>query len=412
MSEPTTQKLRVLYIVSLFPCWSETFIAREITHLLASGVDVRILSLKPPGEKMVQSDAQRLLPLVRHPEPFVRSIWTRIRALVHHPIAFGGAACHIAWRLRSQPAVLGKSLIALGRGMAQLDWVTSFSPHVIHAHWATYPSTVAWALARASGIPFGFTAHAHDIFVDDQLLREKLADAAVPVTISRYNVDWLATRIDERARSRLRLVHCGVDLAASPFARSGRSDRHILAVGRLDPIKGFDVLVDALGLLRRRDVACSCSIVGEGPQRLELQAAIDCQDLQDSVTLVGVMPQEQVQAALRAASIFVMPSVVTPEGNRDGIPVALMEAMAAGTPVVSTRVSGIPELIADGDDGVLVDQRDAPALADALARLLGDAALRDRLAIAGRRKVESEFDAAVEAAKLLEWLRAAARSGA
>ena len=397
----TTPTLRVLYIVSLFPCWSETFIAREIATLVAAGVDVRILSLKPPSEKLVQPEAAALLSRVRHPSAGLRGAVAMLGACWRHPLVSCAAAARLTWRLRGQPLALAKSLVALARGIAQLHWIENFDPHFVHAHWATYPSTVAMLLARVLGKPFGFTAHAHDIFVDDHLLKEKLENANLPVTISRYNIDWLGKKVTSLARERLRIVHCGVDLASTRFSRDARRDDLLLAIGRLDPIKGFDELVEALAQLRDRGIGFHCRIIGEGAERGALEAAIAGHGLGDAVELSGACGQAEVQAALREASVFVLPCVVAADGNRDGIPVAMMEAMAAGAPVVSTRVSGIPELVADGDEGVLVGERDVSGLADALARLLGDAALRERLAVAARRKIEREFDAREEALRLL-----------
>lgn len=397
--------LRVLYVVSLFPCWSETFIAREIATLVAAGVDVRILSLKPPSETLVQPEAAALRDRVQHPARGVRAVAAQLRGWLRHPLVFGAAAARILWRLRGQPLAAAKSLVALGRGIARLDWIGAFDPQLLHAHWATYPSTVAMTLAQALGKPFGFTAHAHDIFVDDHLLKDKLERADLPLTISRYNVDWLATEVTPVARERLRVVHCGVDLAATPYVREARSDVLVLGVGRLDPIKGFDRLIEALAVLQRRGVAFGCRLIGEGPQRAELEAAIARHGLGQHVELAGARGQAEVQASLREAAIFALPCVVAEDGNRDGIPVALMEAMAAGAPVVTTRVSGLPELVDDGVEGVLVGERDVQALADALARLLGDAALRARLAEAARRKIEREFDARSEALRLLAMFR-------
>jgi glycosyltransferase involved in cell wall biosynthesis len=224
----------------------------------------------------------------------------------------------------------------------------------------------------------------------------------VPVTISRFNVEWLATRATPRARDRLQVIHCGVDLSTLPFRADGREAGLIVAVGRLDAIKGFDVLIDAMGELARQGRSVRCRIIGEGPLKPQMEAAIARQGLGQMVQLVGALPQAEVRAALYGASIFALPSVVTVTGDRDGIPVSLMEAMAAGTPSVSTRVSGIPELIEHGTEGLLVPERDPAALAQALARLLDDPAFGQRVAIAARAKVEREFDAASEARKLLE----------
>ena len=393
---------RLLYVVSLFPCWSETFIVREIAALIAAGADVRILSLKAPSEELVHPEAERLLPRVRHPLSLGPAARQRAAALIAHPGALSSLVLALGRALARQPIELAKSLEAVARAVEQLAWVRAFDPDVIHAHWASYPSTAALALGRLVGKPFGFTCHAHDIFVHDHLLREKIESAAVPVTISRYNVDWLAEHVTARARDRLAVIHCGVDLASFPFRDEGRKEDLIVTVGRLDPIKGFDVLVDALAALERQGRRVRCQVIGEGPLRSALQARIDRQRLSERVELIGARPQDELRAALCAATIFALPSLIAPSGDRDGIPVSLMEAMAAGAPVVSTRVSGIPELIEDEREGLLVSPGDSQALAAALARLLDDAALRRRLAVAARAKIEGEFDAAREANKLLE----------
>ncbi|HVV52149.1 MAG TPA: glycosyltransferase [Polyangia bacterium] len=399
---PTVRPPRLLYVVSLFPCWSETFIVRELATLIAAGADVRILSLKAPSEKMVHAEAERLLPRVRHPLAPAPAALARTRAFAAHPRLLSSLMFALGRALHRRPVDLAKSLEALARGVEQLDWIREFDPDVVYAHWATFPSTAALALARILGKPFGFTCHAHDIYVNDQLIAEKIDAAAVPVTISRFNVDWLTEKVSPRARERLNVVHCGVDLTALPFRADGREEATIVTVGRLDPIKGFEVLVDAVGELARQGRRVRCRIIGEGPLRGELEAQIARLGLGGAVELLGARPQAEVKAALYAATIFALPSVVAPDGNRDGIPVSLMEAMAAGTPVVSTLCSGIPELVADGREGLLVPTREPAALAGALGKLLDDADLRRRLAEAARAKIEREFDAAQEARKLLE----------
>jgi colanic acid/amylovoran biosynthesis glycosyltransferase len=393
---------RLLYVVSLFPCWSETFIVREVAALLAAGADVRILSLKAPAESLVHPEAEQLLSRVRHPLTPERALRRRAAALLAHPRQLSSLTLALTRALARRPVELVKSLEAVARAVEQLDWVREFDPDVIHAHWATYPSTAALALGRLVGKPFGFTSHAHDIFLHDHLLREKIESAAVPVTVSRYNVAWLADHVTTRAGDRLSVIHCGVDLAKLPFRDDEREEDLIVTVGRLDPIKGFDVLIDALADLNERGRRFRCQIIGEGALRRELQARIDRQRLSPLVELVGARPQAEVRAALGRATVFALPSQIAASGDRDGIPVSLMEAMAAGAPLVSTRVSGIPELIEDEREGLLVPPQDPRQLARALARLFDDAALRRRLALAARAKIERDFDAAAEANKLLE----------
>ncbi|MBD8524845.1 glycosyltransferase family 4 protein [Pseudomarimonas arenosa] len=401
---PPTRPTRVLYVVSLFPCWSETFIVREIEQLIAAGVDVRILSLKPPSESMVQAGAQALMPRVIGPGLGPRGWWAALRQAVSQPMQLLTVLTSMLAGLWRQPAVLGKTLIGLMRSLAVLDALRAFNPQWIHAHWATYPSSAAWMLGRLLRLPFSFTSHAHDIFVEDQMLARKLADARLAITISDYNVGYLKRWSQPHGApnyTRMRVVHCGVDLTEIAYTPDGRDPLLIATVGRMDPIKGFAVLIEALGRLRSHNIPFRCRLIGEGELRPELEAARRKLGLDDALEMPGARPQEAVRALLAEAAIFVMPSVTTPAGNQDGIPVALMEAMASGAAAVSTRVSGIPELVEHDRTGLLVDPHDVDGLAQALQRLLQDATLRRRLSDAARQRVEQQFDAATEAGKLL-----------
>lgn len=392
---------RVLYVVSLFPCWSETFIVREIRALIDDGVDVRILSLKRAAAGgLVQTDAAGLLQRVRAPQHLLRAIWQALHAFTSHPLRIAGAAATIASGTWRHPASMLKSLAAYARGIEHLQWLERFDPDLIHAHWATYPSTVAWALGHIIDRPFGFTSHAHDIFVNQQLLRRKLDDSALAVTISRHNVDWFSHNVSPGADRKLQVVHCGVDLEHIAWRPDGRSEGLIIGVGRLQPIKGFDTLIEALALARHNGAMFRCKLIGEGPMRAELEARVRSHGLQDHVEFMGAQPQESVRGWLEKAAIFALPCQIAADGGRDGIPVALMEAMASGCAVVSCRTSGVPELISHEEQGLLVAERDASALADAVQRLLDDSFLRRRLATAARAKVEYQFDARKEARKL------------
>lgn len=392
--------VRVLYVVSLFPCWSETFIVREMTALIAGGADVKILSLKAPYEKLVQADAERLMPRARHPLPPARAALARLRAFAAHPVTLAKVTARIVARMARTPRDLAKTLEALARGVEQLDWIREFDPHVIHAHFGTFPSTVAWALAKILDKPFGMTCHAHDIFENNHLLEEKIAAVQAGVTISRFNVEYLAEHVTPLARERMSIVHCGVNLPEIAFEPGGREPGTILAVGRMVPIKGFEVLIDAVAELKQQGRRVRCTIIGEGPLEAPMRAQIARLGLGEEIVMPGVKPSGEVREALHRSAIFCLPSVVTETGDRDGIPVSLMESMAAGTPVVSTLVSGIPELVADGEEGLLVPEKDPRALAAALGRLLDDPALAARMAQAARAKVEREFDAVREAEKM------------
>jgi glycosyltransferase involved in cell wall biosynthesis len=391
---------RVLYVVSQFPSWSETFIVREIRALLDQGVDVRILSLKHPSGELVHADAAALMDRVHHPPGMPAMLGNALRAWCAHPLRISAATATVVAGTWRNPTVLLKSLATLARSLGQLPWLRQFDPEFIHAHWSTYPATAAWMLARVMQRPFGFTCHAHDVFVNHQLLGRKIADAALAVTISRHNVDWLDRNVTGLAQSKMQVVHCGVDLARIQWRPDGRTGNLVVSVGRLVPMKGLGTLIEALALLRAHGVEFRCLIAGEGPERAALQASVIALGLQDHVELPGALPQERVRAALDEAVVFALPCEIAADGSRDGIPVALMEAMAVGCPVVSCPVSGVPELIRDGEHGLLVPPHDPQALAIALRRLLGDAALRRQLAAAARLRIEQEFDARKEARKL------------
>ncbi|GHA74669.1 glycosyltransferase [Cognatilysobacter bugurensis] len=391
---------RVLYIVSAFPAWSETFIVREVRTLIDDGVDVRILSLKDRSDGLVQTDAAAMLDRVHWPQPAMQATRRVLGEVLARPGRILGAAARIVAGTWREPVSMLKSLVAFGRGLEHLHWLRSFDPELIHAHWATYPSTVAWALGRVLDRPFGFTSHAHDIFLHRHLLRTKLEDSALAITISQHNVEWFQRHVSSEANRKLRVVHCGVDLDMLDWKPGGRSDDLIVATGRLHPIKGFDTLIRALALLDQRGAAFRCRIIGDGPLRDELETLIRSLGLEKRVELAGAQPQEVVRASLDEAAVFALPSQVSDDGGRDGIPVALMEAMASGCPVVSCLTSGIPELIENGEGGLLVRERDPAALADALQRLLSDRALRERFSRAARDRVEQQFDARTEARKL------------
>jgi len=406
MSQPADLK-RIVYVVSLFPSLSETFIVREINALIERGVDVRIISLKKPSRELLQTDSAALLDRVRHPQAWVPALRDSWRAFRLNPRAVLRATALIladSWR---RPDVALKSLATLFRALQQVPWLQDFDPQLIHAHWATYPSTAAWALGCVLDRPFSFTCHAHDIFIEKQLLARKIREAALAVTISRHNVDWLCTHATPMAEHKLKVIHCGVDMAHAPWQAQHRDARMMLAVGRLDPVKGFETLIDAVALLQERGIELDCRLVGSGPLDPQLRRRAEERGVASRIEFSGAQTQERIRCWMSTATLFVLPSQVAADGNRDGIPVALMEAMASGCPVISTRVSGIPELIQDDEDGMLVEQRDPAALADAIERLLESSALRERLATRARVRIETEFDSRKEAGRLHQLMREA-----
>lgn len=409
MTRDAAAPMRVGYLVSLFPCWSETFIMREILALKARGVDVRIFSLKPATERLVHDAARPLLGDVVYPPSTGRLLRDLARSMARRPLAWTRLLAEVAGEAgRRGPVEIAKALYTLAVAAHFARIAREAGLDHLHAHWATYPSLAARAIRRLTGRRYTLTAHAHDLFLPNPYLARNLRDAATVVTISEYNRHHLTGA--GAAAGQVQVVPCGLDLTEfSPRRVAPQNPGAIVAVGRLEPIKGLAHLVDACALLKQRGVKFSCDIIGDGSLRRDLDRRIAALALQDQVRLSGALVQGDVHERLSRAEVFALPSVRTPSGDQDGIPVALMEAMALGLPVVTSRVSGIPELVVDGVSGLLVPPGDASALADAIERTLRDPVLRETVAAGGRAAVQARHDIAVSAARLQGVFTEAAR---
>jgi colanic acid/amylovoran biosynthesis glycosyltransferase len=402
------EALRIAYVVPMFPCWSDTWIVREIRAHLGRGVEVTILSLRHPTEPFAHADAQAMADRVVYARKGWRAVLAVARCVARAPRASLGTLVEAVRDLWRRPKALAKTVVGWWRTLSVAETIAERRPALVHAHFASYPSTSAMILSRLMGVPFSFTCHAHDVFVESHLLREKLSRAAVAVTISEFNRSFIAGRLGPWAGQRLSVIHCGVKLDEFEYRAGPRDPATIVGVARLDEVKGFRVLVEACRILRDRGRTFRCEIIGEGSLRRALDAQVHKAGLEGLVSLPGAMPQDEVRARLRRAAVFAMPSVVAADGNRDGIPVALMEAMAVGTPVVSTTVSGIPELVRSGWSGLLCEPGDAAALAAHFETLFDDPERGACLAANARATIEEQFDSEREAEKLLDALRAAA----
>lgn len=385
---PPERQLHVGYVLKRYPRFSETFVVNEILAHERAGTRIDIFALGPVEETHFQDAiAQVRAPVTRLPDR-ARAATAGWPALLRARQALPGLwdalaraegdDPHVAW----QALLLALEVRARGIGL-------------LHAHFGTQAAAVARLAAAFAGVPYTFTAHAKDIYYaydTPQRLDLKLREAACAITVSDYNLAHLRARHAADAARTVRLYN-GLDLARFQYAEPAQRAPQVLAVGRLVSKKGFPVLVDALALLRARGVAFGCTLIGDGPQQPELRARIDAAGLADQVHLAGLRPQPEVMQALRRAAVLVAPCIVGDGGDQDGLPTVLVEAMALGTPCISTRVAGIPELVRDGETGLCVAPGDPAALAEAIARLLAEPALALRLARTARQLVERGFDA-------------------
>ncbi len=378
---------RIGYVVKCYPRFSETFIVNEIVAHEAAGVAIELFSLRPPTDGHFQDVIARVrAPVTYLPseQPKGTSLWSAIGEVA--------ASSPGAWRALKRAH--GENVLNLYQALLLAREVRRRGIGHLHAHFGNAAASVARLAAGLAGIPYTFTAHAKDIFhetVDPDDLRRMLADAAAVVTVSDYNRAFLR-RNYRGAAARVHRIYNGLDLARFRFRLPDERPRRVVAVGRLVEKKGFGSLIAACAVLAERGEAFECRIVGAGPLEAELRTEIERRQLGGMVQLLGPRPQEEVVRIIQEAAVFVAPCVAGADGNRDGLPTVLLEAMALGTPCVSTPVTGIPELVRDGTTGLIVPEHDPHALAAALVRLLDDPLLRVRLAKRGRRLIEAEFD--------------------
>jgi len=392
----------VAYVVKRYPRYSETFIVNELLAHEAAGLDLEIFSVRPP----IDAHFQDVISRVRAPVTYVPSDSAKA-ATLWHVIQQTAQILPGLWPKLAYAA--GEDALDLLQGLWLAGEVRRREITHLHAHFGNVAASVARLAAYFAGIPYTLTAHAKDIFHQDVVsdaLSCKLRDAAAVVTVSDFNEHYLHEHYGDAA-ARVTRIYNGLDLERFRFEAPHSRPRIILSVGRLVEKKGFDVLIDACKLLKNEGVVFTCQIIGSGPDEAALQAQIARLNVQDVVALSGPRPQREVIAAVQGAAVFAAPCVVGSDNNMDGLPTVLLEAMALGTPCVSTPVTGIPEAIFDGETGLLVPQRDPCALAVALRRLLDDAALRVQLATAARQRIETEFNVVQSTARLRDLFAAA-----
>lgn len=349
---------RLAYVVKMFPKLSETFIAEELAELVRRGIDVRILSLRPPEED-----------------------------IRHGIVARAGLDRLVRYDAQGFAAEM-----------------TAFRPQLLHAHFATEATLIARDLSRALDIPYCFTAHGYDVYRKPPAdFSERAHEAAGVVTVSQANRDHMKERFGVPPEH-VEVIACGVDTERFSPGVVASAPPRIICVGRLVPVKNHLLLLEACARLRQRGVAFQCELVGEGRARRDIEAALARLRLADWVTLVGAAEQDEVRDRLRRAAVAVLAS------TSEGMPVCLMEAAACGVPVVATAVGGVPELVVEGQTGFLVPSGDAQALAQRLERLLSDPPLASRMRASARHTALRRFSVVHQVDRLVGvWQRAMTR---
>jgi glycosyltransferase involved in cell wall biosynthesis len=392
-SEPVTA-----YVLKMYPRFSETFIVSEILAREACGERIEIFALRPTTDARFHPELAR----VKAPVTYIGrpqssgGVWESFRTA-----AAAGLTDGVSQAFGKLAAAEPDDAVQAINLAAELQ---DRNVRHLHAHFASAATAVTRLTSAITGIPYSFTAHAADIFRDTvslEDLRAKLAAAHHVVTISDYNLQYLRRHFPQQA-DRLRLVRNGLELNRFPY-RDPRPVGDILkvaAVGRFVEKKGFQHLLPAVAQLVDAGVRADVRIAGAGVMAQELQSMIGHLRLNRQVRLLGPQTQDQVHELLDWADVFVAPCVVASDGNADGIPTVLLEAMATGTPCISTAVTGIPEIIRDGSTGILVKPGDPALLAQVIRRIASPAMDRTLLARNARDLIEREYDAGRQAAAL------------
>ena len=405
MSSDGADPLRVAYLVSRFPNVSETFVLRELNAVAETeGVDVELASLFPPSNPFVHPAARDWVPRLHRPgaaESAAAVLWWTLR----RPLRLLASTLAVGRGYAARPRLLLRALATVPVAAAHARWIARSRLDHVHAHFASYPALAAWLSGRLTGVSYSFTAHAHDIFVQQSCLGAKIDGASFVATISDYNRRFLLGYRSGQVPP-IEVVHCGIDPAAyrfDPRPLPPQGPVRLLCVASLQEYKGHRVLFAALAEGGETLARVELDLVGAGKLEGELrQLALDL-GIDTRVRFHGNLPEPQVARLLGEADAFVLPSLTASDGRQDGIPVALMEAIASGRPVIASRLSGIPELVREDESGALAEPGSATDLALAMARVIEGRLRLDP--VAARKRIERDFDIARTSARMVELFR-------
>jgi len=390
---------KLAYVFERFPTYTQTFCVREVLQVIEDGHDPVIFSIRDTSDETVENCPAWLRERV-HVLPPEKQLIEKIKQLKEHrqlPQSVVLILRH--WRDRPDKARVYEAAY-IGHQLRKLGGGTSISVRHAHSHFAGVGTRTLWWLHKIHGVGYSFTGHANDLFCPPSDLAipdlgKLVGDATFVATVSDHSGNWLRSRFPNDAK-KVHRVFNGLNLSAFPPPASGTAkgigSGLIVSIGRLIEKKGFADLISACALLRDRGVDCRCTIVGEGPLEDQLLQLIDELDLADSVNLAGTKSSEQiVRLLLDQAHVFALPCVIEADGGMDNLPTVLMEAMAAALPCVSTKLAGVPEMVIDGETGLLCEPGDVEATANSIEKLLTEPDLAAKMGQAGRTRAEQHF---------------------
>lgn len=381
------KKSAIAYLCSEYPAISHTFIYREIESLRKAGMTVHTASIRKPSNLTVMTPAEQdeaANTLIVLSMPLLQMLGAHLHCIKKNPAGYLRMAASGLRLLTSGPKSPLKAVAYFAEAGILLQWLHRHSITHIHEHFANPTALVAILMKTYGGISYSISVHGPDIFytVDSAMLAEKVQKAAFVRCISHYCRSQLMRISEPQEWDKLHIVRCGVDPDLyTPRPEPDNNVPNILCVGRLVPAKGQYILLEACGILKKEGLQFQLTIVGDGPDKLILEKAAKAGNMNDSVTFTGALGQDKVRDYYDRADLFVLASFA------EGVPVVLMEAMAKEIPVISTRITGIPELIEHEQDGLLATPGDAEDLACQIRKLLNTPQKRRELGVSGRKKV-------------------------
>jgi glycosyltransferase involved in cell wall biosynthesis len=394
------------YTLSRFPKISETFILDELYAVERAGVRIDLCPLRRERTAFVHPRAENWVARAHFTNLLSPAILgAHVTLLARSPRRYVQTLGAALWGTKSSRRLLLGALATWPRAVPIALHLERSGVKHLHCHFATHPALAGFIVHRLVRIPFSFTAHGSDLHRDQTMLRQKVEEAAFVVAISEFNRRVILDHCGPIHAAKVLVIHCGVDVDRFRHARrdeGGDGPFRIACVGTLHAVKGQQFLIEAVSRLRNEGLNVELVLVGDGPDRAMLEQLVAASGNSGSVHFAGYRTQPEVAEILGGVDVLAAPSIPTADGRREGIPVALMEGMAAGLPVVASALSGIPELVKHGHNGLLVDPGNADMLAGALRSLAIDPSLRTRLGFAARGTVEAEFDINTSAAQLTE----------
>ncbi|UCC53236.1 MAG: glycosyltransferase [Anaerolineaceae bacterium] len=387
--------LRVAYVLGTFPQLTQTFVTREIFWIRVNGIEVQIFSLRHPSSPPTDEQVTELLPMVHYSRSLSISLLAaQFYFLFRSPRRYLRALGKVISFTYCEPRILLRALVDFPKSVHFARQMHELEVEHVHAHFVTLAAISASVISELLGVTYSIHAHAVGLFKrDPQDVRRQLEDASRVITISTYHRAHIAELCDGISVEDVDVVYCSLETERfRPVSKTnGDGPFRMMSVGRLIEKKGFEYLIEACALLVNSGQDLQCKIAGAGPLQESLQARIDHQGLQKQVRLLGAVNQDKILELYQESEAFVLACVVGQDGNQDGLPVVLVEAMSCGLPVISTPVAGITDLIQPEETGLLVEQRNSLELAEAIEGLIGDEKRREKLGERARQKVEADF---------------------